>query len=204
MKFPHLKFRLSKDLIKKLCIVQLIFRKNGVPDDVFKYVITPLFPSNTIDDVFMFDETTKKFTSMFEYGYDFNVVLKNKWSKYGENDIGSYLSKNAHHNAQTAIIHNTKSILRMCGIDTNHYTHMIYYNSEYSKYLHTMFSFLHDNVECHTFYVKQISEDDMNVVDKVIENNLLNFSGYLRKSGLWDKKYLDLLENKYPHIKIDI
>jgi hypothetical protein len=199
-----MKFELSQQLIKKLCMVNWVFIKNGVPDDVFKYVITPLFPSNTIDNVFIFDVTTKKFTSMFEYGYDFNVVLKNEWTKYGNNDIGRSLSNNAIYNLNFTNNHSGKSVLRMCGINNTHYTHMIYYNNEYSKHLHTMFSFLHDNVECHTFYVKQISEDDINVVDKVIENNLLKFSGYLIKSNLWHKKYLELLKNKYPHIKIDI
>jgi hypothetical protein len=86
MTFPHLKFRLSKDLIKKLCIVQLIFRKNNVPDDVFCYMITPLFEKSNINDIYVW---YGKFMSVYEYDCDFKVNVRKGWGDFSDGIVNT-------------------------------------------------------------------------------------------------------------------
>ena len=51
MMLSNLKFRLSSELVSKLCLVQHVFRKNGLPDDVFWYMLEPLFKTDMKKDV---------------------------------------------------------------------------------------------------------------------------------------------------------
>jgi len=72
----NLKFRLSSELVSKLCLVQHVFRKNGLPDDVFWYMLEPLFKTNVCvwsDNGLM---------SVFEYKENFDVGLKDEYMEY--------------------------------------------------------------------------------------------------------------------------
>jgi len=104
----NLKFKLSLTLKEKLCLVLHVFRENNVPDDVFWYMVNPLFKTNR-NDVYVWRDN--KFESIFVYEYNFNVVIKldnyifgdvlsnelsNEHFKFGNSDyMNSYSLENA-------------------------------------------------------------------------------------------------------------
>lgn len=81
---PNLKLKLSSELVSKLCLVQYIFRKNGIPDDVYSYIMKFLFDYD-MNDVCIW--TNGKFESIIEYDYDFDMCLKKEWNVFGDNFI---------------------------------------------------------------------------------------------------------------------
>jgi hypothetical protein len=68
-----MKFQLSSALIHKLCLVQYGFRKNGIPDDIFWYMINPLFKTD-MNDVCVWH--WGEFMKILEYDYNFNITIK--------------------------------------------------------------------------------------------------------------------------------
>lgn len=66
-----LKFKLSPTLNENLCLVLHVFRENNVPDDVFWYMLRPIFKTNQTD---IYTLHNKKMISIFEYDYKFNVI----------------------------------------------------------------------------------------------------------------------------------
>lgn len=73
------RFKLSGTLIEKLCMVQFTFRKNSIPDDVFWYMIK-LSMKIDMHDVCVYDDDNKNFVSMFEYGPDLKIKVRDKWN----------------------------------------------------------------------------------------------------------------------------
>lgn len=75
------RFKLSDILIEKLCLVLHVFRENNVPDDVFWYMIKP-YGKVEKKDIFIYDNDDKKFVSMFEYGHDLKIKVRDKWNMF--------------------------------------------------------------------------------------------------------------------------
>jgi hypothetical protein len=81
------KFKLSNRLIEKFCLILHVFRENGVPGDVFWYMLKPLFKTN-IYNVYTWEND--KFVSVFEYEYNFNVAIRNEYDMFNHTRMLTY------------------------------------------------------------------------------------------------------------------
>lgn len=141
-----MKFQLSNTLIYKLCLIQHIFRKNGLPDDVFWHVINPLLKTD-MNDVCVWSDGN--FTSMLEYGECFDVVLKNKFDVFGNNFIRftkkRMFIKDAYKKFHMSSTYDDINKIMTCHTCTYKHNNL---------QLHTLFSFDENNVNAYLCYVK--------------------------------------------------
>ncbi len=85
-----LKFKLSPTLKENLCLVLHAFRENNVPDDVFWYMLKPLFKTNQVN---AYKLLNKKMVSIFEYDNKFNVIGNNHYG-YEQRQLIKFAMRN--------------------------------------------------------------------------------------------------------------
>lgn len=168
----NLKFRLSSELVSKLCLVQHVFRKNGLPNDVFWYMLEPLFKTDMKKDVCVWSDNG--FVSMFEYGYNFDVVLKDEYDVFGDYFVKFIKNKmflpdiyGKYNRSSICDTHKKIITLHTCNITHNKLP------------IHTLFSFSKYNVNGYICYVKTENETcNMNLKEickilKIEANNIM-------------------------------
>ncbi len=185
MIYMKFKFGLTSLLIEKLCLVQYVFRKNGLPDDVFWYMLEPLFKTNKNDVSTWYED---KFVSLYRYDYDFNIIIKHVWADTTDKLI-NHLSTN----------NNSKIFDEYRNSD---WLYLIVYDYEP---VYNVFHIRGDNICAHTFYNNY---DNDNVDDYEINriktynahNAYLHYRGTknnkLKKLGI-KGKHIDLLKKMF-------
>lgn len=170
MKF---KFGVTNRLIKKLCLIQYIFRKNNVPDDVFWYILKPLFKTNK-NNIYIWNG--KKFESVFVYDYDFKIIARHIYSGTNDkliNTISEYNNKNfdCQKFFDAYIISNVMYF-------------MVYSGKHDNLVLYNVFRISGKNICAYTFYNKyddtNINNIDNDDIQNMINRNALDVYTYYR------------------------
>ncbi len=183
-------FRLSDDLHEKLCLVLHVFRENNMPDDVFWYMIKPFFRVN-MNDLCLYDNDDKKFTSIFEYGLDFKIKIRDKW-----NMLEMDLLKNTHKfihkwNIAIGIAQKNKSgnlnIMMQVKVDT-----------------YIIFTFSDNKVDVYLFCIQfnknfkfTLDDDEINNIIKEKAQLLFTNHKFCRHYALIELNHLKLLKQKF-------
>lgn len=191
-----MKIQLSNALIHKLCLVQYIFRKNALPDDVFWYMIKPQLQTDITDVCVWY---WGEFMSILEYGPNFNVTIKDDGYMFGQKlpyILGHY-KQDKFNTDKFKDIHKDDGIVYFISYDKHHTFPELY----------VVFKIENDVISPYICFNKyNDAHDDINdkVIEDLIKYNALNLhyeyfkysTKKLRKIGI-DWKHVNLLKNLY-------
>jgi hypothetical protein len=215
MPLSNIKFTISKTLFEKICLIKCLFRKYNLPNEMYEHVMNPLFKSD-LNTVMIFSKNDKRFVSMFEYAYDFSVILSEKWATIFNPKLMGYISRDAFKTEftkdefiWTVTDENLKSKYMMLDIGFINYFDdfiLISYEKRIKNIpIYTLFTFTNDDIYIHACYTKfweccyDVNENDLAViVDNDIKRlywGLLssNFKGFNERIT---KKHIEQLQRK--------